>query len=146
MKQFTQLAAVVLLTIGLPITALAVADIVNPNTSETNRSGAVAALFLVGLPPSAIGGWLIWDGTRRHQKADRDRLRETFYRLIQEGKGQITSLKFAMETGLEGRAAKQYLDERAKEFNASYDITEEGKFSYFFDGVTPAESSDPAIE
>jgi hypothetical protein len=37
-----------------------------------------------------------------------------------------------METGLDGQTAKAYLDSRAKEFNAAYNVIEEGSFSYYF--------------
>lgn len=142
MKLLTKIAAGILLGIGLPLTALAVEEIVNPDTADPNRGDAIAGLFLFGLPPSTLGGWLIWNGIRQNRKAERDRLRETFFRLVKEDQGHITSLRFSMETGLEGDAAKQYLDDRAKEFNASYNVTEEGKFSYFFDGFTSDPSPD----
>lgn len=44
-----------------------------------------------------------------------------------------------METELDGDAAKAYLDTRAKEFNAAYNVTEEGSFSYYFNLEAPKE-------
>ena len=70
---------------------------------------------------------------------EQERLRSTFFRLLQEGNGHLTVLKFAMTTGLEGEAAKSYLNDRAREFNASFNVSEEGKLSYYFDlGNAPA--------
>lgn len=133
MKLRTKIAAGILLGIGLPIVLSTAVDVFHPNTPKGDRRHAAEALILFGLPPSILGGGLIWSASRRRKQDERDRLRDQFFQLLTEGDGHITVLRFAMETGLEGDVAKQYLDDRAKEFNASYNVTEEGKFSYYFD-------------
>lgn len=67
-----------------------------------------------------------------------NRLKQNFFRLLQEGDGKLTVLRFAMETGLEGDEAKRYLDERAIEFNATFEATSQGAVSYVFDLGQPA--------
>lgn len=122
----------VLLGIGLPITLLGVIQGFDSKAAAHDREGALAALMLFGLPPTVAGGWLLCQGHDRDQQEMRDRLRSTFFRLLNEGGGHVTVLRFAMETGLDGATAKTYLEERAKEFNASYDVAEEGSITYYF--------------
>ncbi|XHX78863.1 MAG: bL12 family ribosomal protein [Stenomitos frigidus ULC029] len=130
MRLITKITAGVLLGIGVPITLWAVTDVVNPQS--TDREGAVAALCFFGIPPSALGGWLVLGGRRKSKQEEHDRLQSTFFKLLKQGNGRITALGFAMETGLTGAMAKAYLDERAEEFVANFDVDEEGNMSYRF--------------
>ncbi|XGV95004.1 MAG: ribosomal protein L7/L12 [Leptolyngbya sp. BL-A-14] len=142
MKLITKLVAGVLLGIGTPIVLFAVASLANPNS--TNKDGAAAALCLFGLPPSALGGWLVVNGRRKQEQEARDRLQTTFFNLLKQGNGRITALSFAMATGLTGAMAKAYLDERAHEFSANFDVDDEGNMFYRFNlgGVSlPGSSS-----
>ena len=61
-----------------------------------------------------------------------DSFNSTFFRLLSEGNGQITLLQFAKETQLSIEEARQLLDEKAKEFNATFDTDEKGDISYYF--------------
>jgi serine/threonine-protein kinase len=121
-----------LLTIGLPITLLATLEIFNPKQPPADREGALAALMIFGLPPTALGSWMIWNAQRKQHQRERDRLQTTFYRILQENQGYINTLCFAMETGLNGEQAQAYLNEKAKEFNADYQIGEDGQILYYF--------------
>ncbi|WP_242036669.1 bL12 family ribosomal protein [Leptolyngbya sp. FACHB-321] len=132
MRLITKIAAGVLLGIGVPIVLWAVTDIANPRVTDKDREGAVAALCFFGIPPSALGGWLVFGGRRRSEQQEHDRLQSTFFKLLKQGDGRITALGFAMETGLTGAMAKAYLDERAEEFTANFDVDEEGNMSYRF--------------
>jgi ribosomal protein L7/L12 len=138
MKLATKIAAGILLGVGLPITLIAATEILNPQTSPSAKSDAVAALLIFGLPPAGLGGWLVWRDQQRYNRAEQERLRASFFRLLQEGNGHLTVLQFAMVTGLEGDVAKAYLTDRAREFNASFNVSEEGKLSYYFDVGNPA--------
>mgnify|MGYP006275889711 CR=1 FL=1 len=52
--------------------------------------------------------------------------------MVQENNGKLTVLRFAMEAQLPGKEARQYLDEKAREFQASFDVTENGDVTYLF--------------
>ena len=132
MRLVTKIAAGILLGIGIPITTMATVELLHPPTSSTDREGTVAALILFGLPPTALGSWLIWNGLRHHQRQNRDRLQAAFFRLLKQTNGRITPLGFAMETGLSGEDARVYLDERAREFGVSFDVDEAGNIFYQF--------------
>ncbi|MGV0025689.1 ribosomal protein L7/L12 [Phormidesmis priestleyi] len=128
------IAAGILLGIGIPISILATIQLFDQKTSPEDREEASAALIVLGLPLLTLGSWLALSSHQRSKQAERDRLQALFYRLLKEGNGHINALRFSMESNLSGAAAKEYLDDRAKEFNAAYNISEEGKLSYYFDG------------
>lgn len=137
MKFIKKLLAGSLLTIGIVITLLAATDILNEEAD--NKEGAIAAFFLFGLPPTMAGGWLAWsaykDDRQQKQSArerEGDRLQAVFYETIKENNGQIKLLNFAMEAKISGQEAKEYLDAKAKEFNATFDVSEEGGVIYHF--------------
>ncbi|MFE1743928.1 hypothetical protein [Coleofasciculus sp. H7-2] len=132
-----KLSAGLLLTFGglflmIPLIVFAMP---NPNASpedkQEDRDAALGGLVL-GLPAVAVGGWLVWGLRKQHSKETGDRLQSTFYRLLTEGDGSITALQFAMETKLTAAEAKQYLDDRAKEYDANFKVSDEGGVSYYF--------------
>lgn len=133
MKRLTKIAIGVLLGLGLPISLLATERLLNRNTIPQDRLEAETALLLFGLPPTLAGGWLVYQGRRKGRKEQGDRLQATFFQLLQATGGQVTVLQFAMATGLPGKVAKGYLDERAKEFDATFNVTDGGTVSYCFD-------------
>lgn len=91
------------------------------------------AVILLGFPAMATGSWMFWQGHCHYQQQQRDRLRSVFFKLLQNNNGQITAIRFAMAAGLDGRMAKTFLDDRAREFDAAYNISEEGNISYYFE-------------
>ena len=67
-----------------------------------------------------------------NQKQERDRLQAILYRLIQEGSGEITLTRFAMETQLSAEESQQYLNQQAEAFNATCEVKEQGSILYHF--------------
>jgi hypothetical protein len=130
MKLVLRGCAILLLLWGVPISLLAVSSLRDPKPEI--RDGALPALVIFGLPPMALAAGLLWWAQKGASGQQRDRLQETFFRLIQAGHGDITVLQFAMETGLNGEAAAAYLDERAREFNAVFRTTDDGALIYVF--------------
>lgn len=131
MKLITKLAAGSLFTFGCIFLIVPLAVLPNQHASQDDRDAALGCLVL-GLPPALWGGWLAWRLHQQAQQEQRDRLQSIFFRLIKQADGYINVLGFAMEAQLTGIAAKQYLDERAREFNATFDVDEEGGISYRF--------------
>ena len=104
------------------------------------RNRAALGGFIFGLPTSVLGGWLavsLYNQKRLQKKAltqkVNEQLQSTFYRMVLENEGRITVLKFAMHSQLPASTAKEYLDQKAKEFNADFTISEDGGISYYFD-------------
>jgi uncharacterized membrane protein len=132
MRLITKIIAGTLLVIGIPVTFLAGLEVVDLKAPPQDREESLAALVILGLVPTVLGGGLIWNGVRHDRQQERDRLRKLFYELLKEHNGEITTIQFAMVSGLTGADSKAFLDERAQEFNAGYDVLEEGSISYRF--------------
>jgi hypothetical protein len=96
--------------------------------------------FVFGLPCTVLGGWMtlsLYRQGKQEKKAlqqqTSDRLQSLFYQMVQENHGRVTLLKFAIQSQLPPNIAKDYLDDKAKEFNANFKISEEGAVSYLFE-------------
>ncbi|MBC7825792.1 MAG: ribosomal protein L7/L12 [Candidatus Parcubacteria bacterium] len=134
MRRVNTIVAGMLLGIGLPISLVCVLDLIQGNLNDSVQSDMITALIFLGLLPLAIGSWLAFNNTRQSKKSERDRLQRVFFNLLRDGDGNINVLRFSMEANISGAEAKIYLDERAKEFNAAFNVSEEGRVFYYFDG------------
>ncbi|MFN6572247.1 hypothetical protein [Dendronalium sp. ChiSLP03b] len=160
MKTAEKLAAGWLLTLGFMFLTLSVSAVLAkntilkqiptgdaeevvdfPNTEALYVLNATATQGLIfGVPTMVLGGWLsvaLYRQGKREEKAIQqqvsDRLQSLFYQMLQENHGRVTVLSFAMHSQLPAVIARQYLDEKAKEFNANFQVNEEGAVSYHFD-------------
>ncbi len=86
------------------------------------------ALVLFGLAPASLGGWLLHASSRLEKQA----MRERFFQLLQVSQGRVSVLEFAAATRLEPAIARRHLDDWAKEFSATFDVSEEGHIYYLF--------------
>ncbi|MEH2058092.1 MAG: hypothetical protein V7K97_18410 [Nostoc sp.] len=110
-----------------------------PNATYQDDNSAVGGLIF-GVPTLTLGTWLalgLYRQSRQEKKVLNqqvsDRLQSIFYEMLQENQGRLTVLGFAMQSQLPAAHARQYLDEKAKEFNANFKVNEEGAVSYHFD-------------
>jgi hypothetical protein len=91
--------------------------------------------LLIGLPPTAVGGWLIWNLRQQHQRSLEDladQQEQRFLQILQDQKGDLTMLQFATANQMSLEEAKTYLDEKAKLLDASFDVSETGAVVYRF--------------
>ncbi|WP_052672305.1 hypothetical protein [Aliterella atlantica] len=86
-----------------------------------------------GVPVMAAGGWIVWGLQKQHQKNNSDRLQAIFYQLVQQDKGHISVLNFAIAAQIMPEEAKQYLNKKDRELNATFENNERGGISYYFD-------------
>ncbi|RCJ15345.1 hypothetical protein A6S26_08510 [Nostoc sp. ATCC 43529] len=114
-------------------------DFPAPNATYQDNN-TVAGGLIFGVPTFTLGAWLAL-GLLRQSRQDKkalnqqrsDRLQSLFYEMLQENHGRVTVLGFAMQSQLPPGDARQYLDQKAKEFNANFKVNEEGAVSYHFD-------------
>ncbi len=132
MKILKKAIAGLLLTIGLPVIVLATLDQFNPSKDADEKGDATAALVILGFVPAGVGGFMVWSMYDNTQRRKRDRLRAAFFNLVKAGKGRISAFDFSMETGLAGHEARLYLDERARHFNATFHVDDDGGIFYQF--------------
>ena len=99
--------------------------------------------------PTAGGYWLWrqWQRQQRQRQRHQAQLNAKFYQLLQQQRGRISVLDFAMYAKLEGAAAQSYLNDQAQTFSAYFDTTAQGDIIYVFNvaavrggGDSPAQS------
>lgn len=96
------------------------------------------------LVPVLAVGW-VWQRYRRVQQRQQKHLHTVFYRLLQAHDGRMMLLDFAMTAAIPAVAARHYLDHRAKEFAARFEVTEQGDMVYVFSSLLLARSSPAAM-
>jgi len=122
----------------------------NPNLKTPERGYltlllpvAVVLFILQKAFPLAIltvggwGSWRMWKYYQQRQQHQLETLDDVFYRLIRENQGRITALDLAMHSKQSGTKVQDYLDQRATEFAAQYEITDTGGMIYYFPTAQP---------
>jgi len=128
-------AVVLLLLIGLPVTVLTTLEILDSETPASAKSDFAAALVVIGLPPTALAGWLMAGLRHQHQQKLQQAAREQeqiFLTLLQESNGKLTTVQLATRAHISLEDAKAYLDEKALLLNGDFDTTDTGAIVYKF--------------
>ena len=132
MKPLKTIWATVLLSLGIVLIGSGIYAPFNSAISKEEQREEAIACLVFGVPLAAWGGLIVLGLRQDKQQQERDRLNAAFSKLLTQSDGRITTLAFSMETGLPGNMAKVYLDERAKEFDANFDVDDEGNVNYRF--------------
>jgi hypothetical protein len=147
MRQLKLLLAGTLISTGVVLSLVALIALVLPGQSADQRTGAIGALLIFGLPPIVMGSAVWLTEQQQAQAREAARLRNAFFRLVQQGQGRTTVLDFAIAAKLDGDRAKAYLDDRAREFNADFEVNEAGMVLYRFNlAASPASLALPLGE
>ena len=93
-------------------------------------AGAIFAVLLIATP--FVAAWWVWKQHHSKKREQQSHLNSTFYQLLQDNRGRVTVLDFALKSNLTGLQAKQYLDQQAQEFMADFEVTEQGELVYCF--------------
>ncbi len=139
MKLVKKFLAICFLLFGIPFSVAVIVDILNPTTPAKDKNDAIAALTILTIPSTVLGGWLSWSLVQQNRKeqallvaSEQNRLSLVFLELIEHNSGSITVFQLARNAEIPIKDAKQYLDEKAKELNASFEVNEEGNILYRF--------------
>lgn len=99
---------------------------------------AIIRMILPLLTVAAIGcaGVWFWQRYQRSHQQQQRSLDDVFYQLIQRHQGQVTVLDLALNARLSATAARQFLDAKAREFTARFEVTEQGDIIYVFPTLT----------
>ena len=90
---------------------------------------------MIGVPAIAAGTWLVWKEKKKQDDLLEVRQRQlefNFLTTLQANDGSITPISFAIANQLSLEESKQYLDKKATELNADFEVTEDGGVSYKF--------------
>lgn len=107
------------------------AENITPEQRQEARD-ALLGLIALGVPLTVGGGYMFWGLRRRHQKELSDGLDSIFYEILQANHGRINVLQLAMTAKLPAKQAKEYLNQKSQEFNASFEPSEQGDIIYLF--------------
>ena len=138
MKFLTKVSAGLLLSFGsiflmhVTVEALSTTDSEVTQEQKQEMADKAFAGLTLGLFGVGFGTSLILGLRQQHQKQLTSHLQSTFYRLVEEQRGQISLLRFAKEAEITGEEAKLFLDSKAKEFNATFDYAHNGGVYYHF--------------
>jgi hypothetical protein len=106
--------------------------------ASEKRSTMLGLLFL-GLPPAVLGGSISYNLHHSHQKQQgatqnqqTERLKDAFYQLVESQDGAVTVFQFARAADVDAEAARAYLDDQAKAFNATFDVGDHSEIIYRF--------------
>lgn len=100
--------------------------------------------FLVGIGSCLGIGWT-FRLYRLNRLARADKLNSIFYQLIQENQGKITVLDLAMKAQISGNIAQDFLEKRAQEFAADFEIKDGGGILYQFSTAYEEEVNLPLV-
>ena len=131
MKVIRKSVSRVLLLWALLVAAFAVAMLFNDKAFT--RKSAVPAFLIFGAPALGTGAWLAYGLKRQEEEEQAILLQQVFYRLVQSGDGAIGAFQLAMEAQISGNEARAYLDRCAREFDGTFDVTDDGRFLYRFE-------------
>ncbi|MEG3937963.1 MULTISPECIES: hypothetical protein [unclassified Microcoleus] len=106
------------LTLLLPICLTAVASF---------ESGTM--FWAIATTAGIAWAYKFYQQQQKHKLAHLDSI---FYKLIKENQGRVTALDLAMNAKLPGSKVQEYLDKRAYEFAADFEVTEQGGILYYF--------------
>jgi len=139
MKLIKKFLAICFLLFGIPFSAFMILELLNPKTPNQEKQNDIAALTILTIPSTIIGGYLSWSLVQQNRKqqallveSEQKRLQLVFLELIEQNAGTITVLQLAKNAEISTQSAKQYLDEKAKELNASFEVNDEGNVLYRF--------------
>ncbi|MEH2131169.1 MAG: hypothetical protein V7K86_11135 [Nostoc sp.] len=139
MKLIKKILAICFLLFGIPFSAVMILEILNPKTPAQEKQNDVAALTILTIPSTILGGWLSWSLVQQNRKqqallveSEQKRIQLVFLELIEQNTGRITVLQLAKNAEISTQLAKQYLDEKAKELNADFEVNDDGNVLYRF--------------
>lgn len=87
---------------------------------------------------SALGG--LWKYYEQKQQERQEWLNVIFYQTLQKHQGKITTLDLAIAANITGVEAQKFLQQRAQEFGAEFDVTDAGGILYCFTSITMGQS------
>ena len=132
MRLFKRIASGILLILGGILLIAAISVLFDKDENLDTKTEQIIGCLLLGIPPTLWGGWIAWNLRRETRVKERDRLQAIFFQLAKETDGCMSVMQFSMAANLPGDKAKAFLDERAKEFSANFEVDEQGGIFYQF--------------
>ena len=95
--------AICFLLFGIPFSVAMILDILNPKTADKDKQNDIAALTILTIPSTIIGGYLSWSLVQQNRKqqallveSEQKRLQLVFLELVEQNGGTITVLQLEL--------------------------------------------------
>jgi hypothetical protein len=131
MLHLAKVSAGALLAFSLAMIGAVIVQLNNPENIGKDRENSLYTLIFFSAT-SGFSAWVFRGALSIENKKRQAILLAGFYELIKENKGRLTLLSFAAKTGLSGKDARIFLDERAREFNGDFEADINGNVIYVF--------------
>jgi hypothetical protein len=131
MLYLAKVSAGALLAFSLAMIGAVIVQLNNPENIGKDRENSLYTLIFFSAT-SGFSAWVFRGALSIENKKRQAILLAGFYELIKENKGRITPLSFAARTGLNGKEAQKFLDERAREFHGDFEASVDGNVIYVF--------------
>ncbi|MEA5579998.1 hypothetical protein VB620_01425 [Nodularia harveyana UHCC-0300] len=137
MKIMIKVAGGLMLSLGilcLVASVIALSELEGENNFivQQEAEDRLVAGMVLGIPLTTGGGYMLWGLRRRYQRELKERIDSVFYQILAANQGKVTVLQLAMSAKLPGTEAKEYLNDKSQEFNASFECSDEGDITYLF--------------
>ena len=132
MKIAKPLGAGILILLGFWCLGRVMETALDRSPDRLDKRETITAGVLIGVPATAGGAWLALDTRRQRHLAEGKRLRQIFFKLVKAGRGKVTALRFSMEAQIDGDVAKAYLNTLSREYDATFQVDNEGGITYCF--------------
>lgn len=107
-------------------------------------------IILAGIIWGAYKLWQYWNQQQQQtailSKEQQNKLISALYKIIQQHQGRVSVIDFAMTTKVTSDEAKIFLDAKAKEFLAEFEVTESGDVLYVFNTLKNQKVSESILE
>jgi len=132
MNKVKSIGAGLLLLLGFWCLGRALETSLNRDPRLLDKRETITAGLLLGVPATTGGSWLLWERRRQRREQAAQHLRQTFFRTVKAGRGQVTPLQFAMAAQVDGDVANAYLRDRSLEYSATFKVDDDGNITYCF--------------
>jgi hypothetical protein len=135
MKTLRKIIAGAFLTVGFFFLVLAVAEIFAPDSDRDTSLNIFLGSLMLGIPAVGIGGYMVIELRHEYRiaiaRAGKD-LESLLLEALVENRGKIAVVQFAIAAELTYDEAKEFLDRKALQLNANFEVDEEGRLLYDF--------------
>lgn len=100
---------------------------------------AAVAYLIFGVPSLAGSAYCFWSVSQQRRQAQQaqaqqsaNQLRRIFLQQLEASGGRLTVLQFSIVADIPGKDAREFLDARAQEFGAEFEVSDQGGITYIF--------------
>jgi hypothetical protein len=139
MRTLRKIIAGAFLSLGFMFLLVSVVAIFNPDHDPEESVYTFMGGLMLGIPLTAIGGYMVIGLRHDHRRTlaatkasiEKD-LEWVLLQMVEENDGKVAAIQFALIADLTYDRAKEFLDQKAIQLDADFDVDEKGRIYYSF--------------